>query len=404
MHILVAYRGLPWPITEGYHLRVIHIFKRLRAAGHQVHLLGLINSASQRTQLGDLESADLFDSISLMDFPSRSWAGRVKTNLGFDPAASLLAEYPGFSGQIRRRVAQLSEQHQLDVAYVFDPWAEVLFCEARHELPTLLDVCDSRSLFYQRQLEVGKVTGLARLRLRQLHRRFCGLEAFALANYPLTTAVSPDDRHALMELWPRARVEVVANGVDLNQFSPHQGTEAVAGRILMFGNMDFSPNVDAAVRCARELLPLIKRRAPQAHLVVVGTNPVPAVLALDDLDGVEVTGEVEDLPPWISSSCLLLAPMRFGAGIKNKVLETMACARPVVTTNLAATALHPDAAGLLVLADGNQELADAVVKLLHDPTRALDLGVRGREVMRRHHSWEAAAARYGELLAELTAR
>ena len=400
MRLLVVYRGLPWPVSEGYHLRVLHLFRRI-AARHQVHLLALVNDEEQRAKLAALEGEGIFTSIRLEDFPRRRLLARLATNLGRPAAASLLREFGAFPERLRRLAASLRDQLSLDAAYVFDPWADVLWSQAAREIPTLQDVCDSRSLFYERRLEdpgIGVVEGW---RTRQLLRRFRGFEGFALRSYPVTTAVSPPDQDYLRRLAPGARVELIPNGVDLEMFSPDPSVAERPGELLMFGNMDFLPNVDSAVRFAREILPRVRGRAPEARFTVVGTNPLPEVKALAEIPGVEIVGGVPDLRPWLARATMLVAPMRFGAGIKNKVLETLAAEKPVVTSRRAAQALHPEAVELLRLADDDQDFADAVCELLERPELRRDIGRRGREVMRRHHSWEAAAAAYEALFAEL---
>ncbi|HJM38532.1 MAG TPA: hypothetical protein QGG59_00280, partial [Planctomycetota bacterium] len=80
MNVLVVYRGLPWPITEGYHLRILHIFRRLAADGHQVHLLSLIHQKEQRESLSDLVAEGIFSSTHLVEMPSRKLCGRLRTN------------------------------------------------------------------------------------------------------------------------------------------------------------------------------------------------------------------------------------------------------------------------------------------------------------------------------------
>ncbi len=400
MRFLVVYRGLPWPLSEGYHLRVLHLFRRL-AERHEIHLLALVHEDEQRAKLPELEREGPFATIRMVDLPRRRVLARLGTNLGLPPAASLLREYPGFAARLAELAAELQAERGIAAAYLFDPWADVLWHEAGRVLPTLHDVCDSRSLYYQRQLEAGELGPIGRWRVRQLLRRFRGFEGFALRAYPITTAVSPQDQAALRELAPGARVELIPNGVDLEQFAPDPAVEEQPAGLLMFGNMDFLPNVDATVRFARQILPRVQQRFPEATFTAVGTNPVEEVRALAELPGVEITGRVEDLRPYLARSAMLVAPMRYGAGIKNKVLEALAAERPVVTSSRAAQALHPEAVALLELADDDQAFADAVCRLLADPARRREIGQRGRETMRRRHSWEAAAAAYEELLLEL---
>lgn len=403
MKILVVYRGLPWPYSEGYHLRVLHLFRRLRARGHQIHLLGLINAPGQAEQQDALEREQVFHSITLERFPRRSLLGRLRTNLGVDPPASLKAEYPGFGARLRARVAELRARHGLDVAYVFDPWADVLFSDAL-VLPTLLDVCDCRSLYYERQLERSDLPPWRRARVHQLLRRFRALERYTLQRYPLATAISPLDREALLRLHAGARVEVIANGVDLEMFRPLPDVAEKPDNLILFGNMDFLPNVDAAVHFAREILPLVRERRLQANFTIVGTRPAPEVRRLAvEIEGVEVTGGVPDLKPWIQRATMLVAPMRLGAGMKNKILETLAMEKPVVTNPTGIEAFDGEARALLRVAHDDQEFADLVCDLLDAPEERRRIGAAGRALMQRRHSWEAAAERYERLFEELAA-
>lgn len=401
MRILVVYRGLPWPISEGYHLRVLHLFRRL-AARHEVHLLGLVHEEEQAAQRPHLEADGFCASIHLEWLPKRSALGRLRTNLGFEPSAALKAEYPGYGRRLRVLVEDLVQRHGIDVGYAFDSWAQVLYSDAL-VVPTLLDVCDSRSFFYERQLERGDLSLVQRLRVRQLRRRFTGIERFTLSTYPVATVVSELDRAHLLSLVPDARVEVIPNGVDLEMFAPQPEVEEEPENLIFFGNMDFLPNVDAAVTVAREVLPRVRERHPGATFTVVGTNPVEEVRALAGLPGVEVTGGVPDLKPWIGRAAMLVAPMRFGAGIKNKVLETLAMEKPVVTNSTGAEAMYPEVRDLLSFAEDPEVFAERVCELLGDPESRRRIGRRGREVMARFHSWDAAASRYEELLAELAA-
>ncbi|KAA3604293.1 MAG: glycosyltransferase [Planctomycetota bacterium] len=402
MRLLVVYRGLPWPIWEGYHLRVLHLFRRLRRR-HEVHLLALIHQEDQLEALAELEAEGVFHSIHPLHLPKRSSWGRLRTNLGLGPVGALKAEYPGFPAMVRDKVESLIKSLNLDVAYVFDTWADIWFSDALL-LPTLLDVCDCRSFFYHRRLERGGQSWLGRLRTRQLRFRFRCYERFLMHRYPMATVVSPLDRDYLLGLNPTAQVEIIPNGVDLEMFAPQPQVEEVPDNLIFFGNMDFLPNVDASIHFARQIFPEIRRRRPEASFTVVGSNPLPEVQALAELEGVEVTGRVEDLQPWIARAAMLVAPMRFGAGIKNKILEAMAMEKPVVSNATGVEAMVDEVRSLLQVAQDDQEFADHVVALLENPDRRRELGRRGRLAMAKHHSWDAAAAAYEALFEQLRDR
>jgi len=401
VRILVVYRGLPWPIWEGYHLRILHLFRRLRER-HAVHLLSLLHEEGQDRHLPELEAEGLFASIQTFRLPPRSRCRQLLDNLRGGGAESFRAQWPGFRSRLQEAAQETVERTGAGVAYVFDPWAD-LWWGAVKPLPTLLDVCDCRTLYYERKLERGGLGPRERLRTRQLRARFRRIETTLLGEYPLATVVSPADREALLRLRPGCRVEVVPNGVDLEMFAPLPETPEEPGHLVMFGNMDFEPNVDAAVRFAREMLPRVRERHPEARFTVLGSNPLPEVRALEEIPGVAVTGLVPELRPWLQRAVMLAAPMRLGAGLKNKVLEALAMEKAVVTSPSAVEALHPEVARHVVLADPEDPaaFAAAVSAVLDDEAERRRRARAGRQAVAQHHSWEAAARRYEELLAGL---
>jgi glycosyltransferase involved in cell wall biosynthesis len=86
---------------------------------------------------------------------------------------------------------------------------------------------------------------------------------------------------------------------------------------------------------------------------------------------VQVTGVVDDLRPYLQSATLAVAPIRYGTGIQNKVLEAMACATPVVASHQAVSALQVAPGEDLIVADQPREFARAILELLNDPERRL---------------------------------
>ena len=111
------------------------------------------------------------------------------------------------------------------------------------------------------------------------------------------TESSEPDARMFHRICPRVPVRVIKNGVDPAYFSPEE-TEPEEPVLVFEGNMSFPPNVDAVVYFARQVLPRIREEVPEARFRVVGKDPVPEVRALEG-PGVEVTGFVEDVRPYI---------------------------------------------------------------------------------------------------------
>lgn len=214
---------------------------------------------------------------------------------------------------------------------------------------------------------------------------------------------SERDAVAVASLAPELadRVRVNPFGVVLGP-QPHASRE-VAGTVLFAGNFAHQPNRDAAVWLAREIMPALRRRCPQARLRLVGTAPPPEVR---DLSGpaVELVADAPSIEPHLAAASIVVAPLRTGGGMRMKVLQAMAAAKPVVTTARGAegfTALDPDPP--LVVAERTEEIAAAAAQLLEDGGRRRKLAGQGREFAERHHSTAAWGARlqwvYDELVA-----
>lgn len=138
------------------------------------------------------------------------------------------------------------------------------------------------------------------------------------------------------------------------------GPEQRAG-VLFVGNYAHAPNVDAALWLAGAIMPLVWKRIPKMMLTLAGADPTPAVKKLSG-ELVRVPGFVSDLTPFFAGHRVFGAPVRFGAGLKGKIVRAMAAGIPVVTTSVGAEGLQHGAEEMIV-ADDAQSFADAVVRL-----------------------------------------
>ncbi|HVD09152.1 MAG TPA: glycosyltransferase, partial [Gaiellaceae bacterium] len=157
-------------------------------------------------------------------------------------------------------------------------------------------------------------------------RRF---EAAEYPRFPRIVVVSDADREALLAVDHRLPISVIPNGVDVEAYAPDPAAVRDPDRIVFTGVMSYAPNVSAAELLAKRVYPRVRAARPSARLAIVGRSPAPRVSALAG-PGVEVTGEVPDIRPWLTSSRVYACPMVSGTGIKNKLLEAMASGLPCV--------------------------------------------------------------------------
>jgi glycosyltransferase involved in cell wall biosynthesis len=261
--------------------------------------------------------------------------------------------------------------------------------------PCVLAALDAHHVHMRAKVQVA--TGLRRLLLAMEARNVVRFEATAYRRFDHLTTVTADDRDALLALDPSLKITVIPNGVDSSRFAPILQGKREESRLVFTGVMRYAPNITAAQFLAHRILPRVRARDPDAQLALVGRDPVPAVRALGELDGVTVSGEVPELRPWITSSRVYVCPMQDGTGIKNKLLEAMACGIPCVATPLAVQGLRCENGRDLLIAEDEDALADAVVRVLADDDLARRLGGAARVYAVERHSWSAAAKAYEQL-------
>jgi sugar transferase (PEP-CTERM/EpsH1 system associated) len=201
---------------------------------------------------------------------------------------------------------------------------------------------------------------------------------------------------------PGADIRAIQNGVDLDFYDPAANfprLEGQSGPLIAFtGQMDYAPNEEAVLGFAREVLPRIRERVPEARFAIVGRNPTEAVKRAGEGENVLVTGAVADIRSWLAAADVVVAPLRIARGVQNKVLEAMAMARPVVASSPAFEGIEAMPDRDILVADGAEAQAEAVLGLL-DVDAAKAVGHHARAQMERAYRWQARLVPLTEILA-----
>jgi sugar transferase (PEP-CTERM/EpsH1 system associated) len=216
--------------------------------------------------------------------------------------------------------------------------------------------------------------------------------------------VTPSEAGLFRQLAPESshKIHWPGHGLDHDYYQRSGVTASPypkgAKPVVFVGVLDYWPNEDAAIWYARE----VHRRVQAAHrdalFYIVGMNPTRRVRELATLPGVVVTGQVPDVRPWFQHASVVVAPVRIGRGIQNKVLQAMAMERPVVMSGLSADSLSARPGEEIDIADTAEEFAAKVVALLNDPAAAGAMGLRARERILRDYSWQKTMERIDSLL------
>jgi glycosyltransferase involved in cell wall biosynthesis len=163
--------------------------------------------------------------------------------------------------------------------------------------------------------------------------------------------------------------------------------------MLFLGSFRHVPNLVALNWFAREVLPLIVARIPQARLLVAGSEPPPRHTLVDPAGAIELLGFVEDIQPLFASCSVFVCPIRSGSGIRVKLLEAFASGIPVVSTAIGAEGLARVDGEFCALADDAPGFANKVIELLENCKLAHEMAARARQEVTQNWDMQVVTER-----------
>ena len=223
------------------------------------------------------------------------------------------------------------------------------------------------------------------------------IERYVMERADTTIVISDVEAALLAREAPNVRVRVIPilreiPGRD-NDFANRHG-------LLFVGGFRHPPNVDAMRWFCAEIWPLIRAELPDVTLSIVGSHMVPEIEALAG-NGIQVVGFVEDISGIFGQVRLSVAPLRYGAGQKGKVVTSLGFGVPCVVTSIAAEGMGFGANDGALLADERMEFAHAVIRLYRDAELWQRLSDGGLALVKRRFSLDANRQKLQELLREL---
>lgn len=390
MRILWVKVGGLWPPNTGGRLRSFHILSEL-ARRHQV-TLATTHAPGENPAALESELAHCAQVISVpyaspkwrsARFPFvllRSWASSMPVDIWKCRVPAL-----------RREVSRLLASGEVDLCI-----ADFLFAMPNipaTRVPLMFFAHNVEYMIWKRLWSVEQRPLLKTL-LGVEWRKMRRYEAEACRRARLTVAVSHQDKTLLEVNSPGALIRDVPTGVDVGYFKPN-GAEKARANLVFTGSMDWHPNEDAILYFIREMLPAIRREVPGTTLTVVGRNPGLQLQEVAREAGVEVTGTVDDVRPYVDAASVYVVPLRIGGGTRLKIFEALAMGKAVVSTSVGAEGLPLVQGEHYLCADEPAGFVAAVVALLRDPARRVSLGEAGRRLTEERYAWPQVAREFG---------
>jgi sugar transferase (PEP-CTERM/EpsH1 system associated) len=394
VRILCLTSRLPYPPNRGDRLRAFHFIEHL-SQEHELTLVSFIADESEKEHLASLEA--YCQDVHVLRMSPRLSAMTVACNIWRREPLQVLYYR---SNAMHRLVDELIATTSFDAAYVH------LFRMAPYavDYPDLYRIVDLTDVI-SREIDLSlPYRGFLSRLVYQLERpRIARYERWVARAFEETWLISKADQQLLAPDCPGANIQVISNGVDLDQFHP-TGQAPQPNSLIFVGHLRVFHNIDAAIHLTRELLPLVRQQVPDCTLHLVGADPDPVVQQLGRNPAVTVTGYVADLNEYLNRSSVFVAPLRFAAGIQNKALEAMASGRPVVTTSLINQGLGARPGHDILLADDTETMVKQIVTLLRDEGLREQVGQNGRRFVQHNYTWKHVVERVRVIEGTLAAR
>lgn len=351
-NILVIDHHLPMPDRDSGSLRMFQILKLLHELGHHVTFVP-DNLADIPPYTGELQKRG----IKVVHHP---YVKRIRDYL--------IAHGSEFDVVILSR-CQFAKKHITDVR-LYAPQSRIIF--------------DTVDLHFLREESEARLTGDPKTRRKAEETKESECELIDQSDE--TWVVSSTEQQLLQKMSPNKPIQLVSNIVDV----PGSNTPFRLRKDWLFiGGFQHPPNIDAVLFFLKEIYPLIGEHLGDAKFYVIGDNVPPEIVALAN-EKIIIAGLQRDVRPFFDRVRLSVAPLRFGAGVKGKINQSMAFGVPVIATSVAAegTGLH-DREEILV-ADQPDEFAKAVIELYQSEELWNRISENGVKKTRALYSTDAA--------------
>lgn len=389
--LLFLSQDLPYPPNGGARIRTFNILKQL-SHEYNVTLLSFVRT-KERYEARDLEAAKMelsrYGRVWAVPLPQNT----SRTRFVYDHTAPLFNQkvytrHVFWSRAFERQIVRELGSYEYTLVHCDSIDLAVYFRHIRRT-PLVCTHHDVQSLLLKRRAE----------RERPAWKRwYVGVQAKAMEReeatwcprVDLNVAVSEADRKRLASIAPKAQCAVVENGVDVEYFHPR---EERAEGIVFVGGTTWFPNKDALEYFGSEILPSVRRELPEVRVRWVGRAQEEEKHAAWQDYGIEMTGFVDDVRPYVWGGKCVVVPIRVGGGTRVKILDAWAMGRPIVSTGIGCEGLDVEEGRDMEVRNDPEDFARAVVAVLRDEERARRLGAEGRRKAVERYSWDQIGRR-----------
>ncbi len=397
--ILFVTTKSPYPLFEGRALRTYNLIKQA-AQQHEVHLVSFVQDQQ------DLDGISHMRTLCPVVEYEKLYFGFKLGQIARDALFELFSSRPlpiikYVTASMRKRIRRLVAQHRYDLVHL-DMLHLGEYVPEFAGIPVVLGQHNVESVILRRRAE-NEQGMLRRSYLTYQYRKLEAYEARCCQAVSRVTAVSEHDAQGLAQLTGRSDLEVIPNGVDTDYFACDP-VERDPFNLVFVGGFTWFPNQDAILHFCADILPLIRAELPEVTVTIIGKQPdSAAVRSIAEVQGVHLTGLVDDIRPYVARAAAYIVPLRIGGGTRLKILDALSMSKAIVSTSVGCEGLAVEHGRNILIGDSPRAFADQVLAVLRDRDLADRVGRQGRELAVGRYDWRAIGAQMLGLYEEVVA-
>jgi sugar transferase (PEP-CTERM/EpsH1 system associated) len=387
------------------HIRVrpYNLIRNLADRGHNLTVMTLWTNEEDKISLGQLKnySHEIY-AVHLSRW--RSFYNSLSALPTYKPLQSTYCWHPNLAKRVESIAYPGDGRPAFDVIHIehmrgvrYGLRLKTQQPNSHSPTPLIWDSVDSIGhLFRQASLQSKKVFGrwMARFELKRTER----YEYRMIDQFDRVLVTSEADKKAFLSYKANRKrksdnLVILPNGVDTSYFKPNPSVSREPATLVVSGKMSYHANVTMVMHLIEEIMPLVWATRDDTKVWIVGKDPPKSIQTMAHDSRIKVTGTVDDIRPYLHRATIAVAPVPYGAGIQNKVLEAMACATPIIASTQAISALNVSPGKELLTAEEPVKYAGMILNLMDNKDLQNRIGQAGRDFVEKHHQWSGIASR-----------
>jgi len=388
MRVLVLDEEIPYPTDTGKKTRTFNLISRL-AKRHEIDYVCYVDPA-------ELDVIKKFQKFGVNVYPviqqkSKNNLKRFYLKLFLNMFSNLpFIIYQYYTQAYQAKVNSLMQTKLYDLIHCEISLYSIFLSNKKVQVPSV-GICHNVEAEIWKRYFLNETNIFKKIFILSQWKRISAFEAQYLQKFTTCIAVSDRDANYLRKNYGVYNVEIVPNGVDIDYFHP-TSIRFKKYNIVFTGSMDWRPNQDAIKFFLKNIWHLVLKEVPSATFTVVGRNPPQWLYKLANrYKGVELTGTVNDVRPYINRAHLFVVPLRIGGGSRLKILEAMASGKAVISTVIGAEGLEVKHGENIFLEDSPYGFAKRIIQLFKNDIIRKKLEKKGRELVEKNYNWEILA-------------